>query len=293
MSQKLINYCVDNEIAYFSDMITNGLSLKPVIFKRIVEEARVRHFQITLDGTSMYDKRRITKKDAHTFDIILDNILNIVDTADYAESNCAVTARINVDSANEHEVCELIDLLSEHELQHKNVHVDFAPLVNWGDLTAADEDGLDEADFAAKEIDWMLYALKSGFKRDITLPSRTPAPCMVVNPESEVYDANGGIYPCYEFPYTPKYEEGKYKIGNLLNEVQVSNENAVTRNWYSDIKTDISDCKNCNLFPVCGGGRPKKWYNGERRCPSFKQNIADRLALDYLMQTEKLAFHAG
>ena len=288
MSEKLINYCKEKNIKYSSSMITNGLSLNPVIFKKMIISAKVAHFQITIDGITAHDKRRITKKGGHTFHAILNNVLNVVDLPEYKDNHCAIAIRINVDKTNEHEVCPLIDRLAESKLHLKNVNIDFAALVNWGDVQCADEEGLDPSNFAQKEIDWILYCLKKGFKLTTTLPPRTPSPCMVVNPDAEVYDTDGNIYPCYEFPYTPKYEEDKYKIGNLLNEVQVSNENAITRNWYSDIKTNISTCKNCNLFPVCGGGCPKMWYNGEKGCPSFKQNIEDRLFLDYLLQTKKL-----
>jgi hypothetical protein len=63
---------------------------------------------------------------------------------------------------------------------------------------------------------------------------------------------------------------------------------AVTRNWLQDVRGDISPCKSCNLFPVCGGGCPKQWYDGGVACPSYKYNIEDRLVLDYLINKQGL-----
>ncbi len=171
-------------------------------------------------------------------------------------------------------------------MQNSGVTIDFCPIVNWGDNNA-EANSLSTDEFASKEIDWTLYAIKSGFKYRTVIPSRSTAPCMVVNEDAEVYDANGNIYPCYEFPYTPKYETDEYKIGNLMFPEETYNPNAVTRNWNNDITKNISHCPTCKLFPVCGGGCPKRWYNKEIGCPSFKLNIQDRLVLEYIIKESK------
>lgn len=40
-------------------------------------------------------------------------------------------------------------------------------------------------------------------------------------------------------------------MGHLDTIDIMNNPNAITKKWYEDIKTDISTCKTCNLFPVC------------------------------------------
>ena len=114
-------------------------------------------------------------------------------------------------------------------------------------------------------------------------------PCMVVAKDSEVYDAFGNVYPCYEFTYTPAYKDDIHKVGNLLTENFVPYDMATTRNWYNDIrKEDFATCNKCELLPVCGGGCVKNWYNDETGCPGFKFNMSDRLLIDYLNKNNAL-----
>jgi uncharacterized protein len=287
MSAELIEMVKRNGVSYFGSMITNGLSFKLEVFKELANICKVRHFQITLDGLAEYhDKRRITKKGENTFDIIFKNIIDVINSKEYIESKAAITIRSNIDKNNFESIPDLIDLMASHKFQEKNVTLDFCPVVNWGDNNA-EKDSFEPTEFSSKEIDLFLYAKDKGFKTP-HLPERSITPCMVVDPASEVYDAKGNIYPCYEFPYTPKYETDEYRIGNLLKPEETYNYNAITRNWNEDIKTNISGCPTCKLFPVCGGGCPKKWYANEKGCPSFKHNIEDRLVLDYLINNSAI-----
>lgn len=66
------------DLSYSSKVVTNGLSLKPAIFKELAEEHAVSNIEITLDGTSEYhDVHRPTKSMEKTFDLILENIENV------------------------------------------------------------------------------------------------------------------------------------------------------------------------------------------------------------------------
>jgi uncharacterized protein len=283
MSDRLIGFCAEHEIGYASQMITNGLSFKPAVFQQLLAK-KVTHFQITLDGLGeTHDLMRITKEGGKTFDIILKNVLEVTSLPEYMEQDCRILIRINVNDRSVRSLSKLIDLLASHGLQHKRVQIDFAPIVDWGGNNAQ-KDSLTADTFADAEIDWMLHAIKKGFTFGKIIPSKTSAPCMVVAPDAEVYDAKGNIYPCYEYPYTPKYESPEYRLGHVDSIEIERNANAVTRNWFTDIKSDIAPCKTCNLFPVCGGGCPKQWYNGEVACPSFKYNIKDLLVLNHLIK---------
>ena len=77
------------------------------------------------------------------------------------------------------------------------------------------------------EMDLIMYASDKGFYIHNIIPERSYEVCMVVNPSSEVYDANGNIYPCWEFPYTPMYENSKHRIGNLNDDKSNYNNNAI------------------------------------------------------------------
>ena len=291
ISTEIIELCKINNVEYDGSIITNGLSLKPNIFKDLYLNHNVLHYQITLDGTAEHhDKRRITKKGEHTFNIIFKNIIDIINLDCYQEKvKEPILIRTNIDKTNLNSIKDLVDLFAENDAQGK-IQFSFAPIVDWGDKKYGTIDGFTKRDFADIEIDVLLYAHQKGFLIDTSLvPKREFMPCMVVAKDSEVFDAFGNVYPCYEFTYTPAYNEDKHKIGNLLDKNFIPNDLATTRNWYNDIrKEDFANCNKCELLPVCGGGCVKNWYNDETGCPSFKFNISDRLLIDYLNKNQAL-----
>ena len=291
ISTEIIELCKINNVEYDGSIITNGLSLKPNIFKDLYLNHNVLNYQITLDGTAEHhDKRRITKKGEHTFNIIFKNIIDIINLDCYQEKvKEPILIRTNIDKTNLNSIKDLVDLFAENDAQGK-IQFSFAPIVDWGDKKYGTIDGFTKRDFADIEIDLLLYAHQKGFLIDTSLvPKREFMPCMVVAKDSEVFDAFGNVYPCYEFTYTPAYNEDKHKIGNLLDKNFIPNDLATTRNWYNDIrKEDFANCNKCELLPVCGGGCVKNWYNDETGCPSFKFNISDRLLIDYLNKNQAL-----
>ena len=291
ISTEIIELFKINNVEYDGSIITNGLSLKPNIFKDLYLNHNVLHYQITLDGTAEHhDKRRITKKGEHTFNIIFKNIIDIINLDCYQEKvKEPILIRTNIDKTNLNSIKDLVDLFAENDAQGK-IQFSFAPIVDWGDKKYGTIDGFTKRDFADIEIDLLLYAHQKGFLIDTSLvPKREFMPCMVVAKDSEVFDAFGNVYPCYEFTYTPAYNEDKHKIGNLLDKNFIPNDLATTRNWYNDIrKEDFANCNKCELLPVCGGGCVKNWYNDETGCPSFKFNISDRLLIDYLNKNQAL-----
>ncbi|AZZ58838.1 SPASM domain-containing protein [Riemerella anatipestifer] len=108
---------------------------------------------------------------------------------------------------------------------------------------------------------------------------------MVDNIDSEVHDAFGNIYACYEYTYTPAYSDKSFLEGNLLNLEKGGRKLSPIRNFKNDILNRThSNCIECIFFPVCSGECPKQWMNGKVPCPSFKFNMGERLLLEYLIK---------
>lgn len=291
ISNKVQEICRERNMPYSSSIITNGLSLKKDIFKELYLNHEVRRFQITVDTLKEHhDKRRITKSGESTWDIIMKNIVDITSLECYEEKvQRAIFIRMNIDQSNYMDVTRFMDHLRDLGLPSK-ISIGFSPLTNWGDKTEGDKNALDAQDFAEMEIEWTMYAEKLGFGVDYVLPKRHYDVCMAVNEKSEVYDALGNITPCYEFPYTPKYDGEKFTIGNLREDESTYNNKTELRGWYDDLaaKNVSIKCSKCNLFPVCNGGCPKNAYNGELGCPTMKLNIEDKLVLQYLLDKSNL-----
>ncbi|WET48133.1 radical SAM protein [Chryseobacterium indologenes] len=274
---------------YSSDMITNGLSLKKGIFEELVSELDVMKFQITLDGMQEdHDKRRYTKSGEKTFDIIMQNIINAVNHPLFIEKKCQMGVRINIDKTNQESVVPFLELLSSHNLLDK-VILQFAEIIDWGE-NGASKDSLSITEFAEKEIDWILNFIQLGGSASTFIPERQYAACMVQEKNSEVFDAFGNIFPCYELPYTPIYENSHYLIGNLKQDENTYKLDNPLRNWSEHVKKgDVSYCNKCKFYPVCGGGCPKSWFDGTPACPSFKFNIEDRLVLQHISNRAPIA----
>lgn len=286
LTSKLKDLTTEKKLSYSAGMITNGLSLKLNIFEELVTKHDITFFQITIDGTKEHhDKRRITKKGEKTYDIIFKHILDITSSPLWKEKKCTLLLRINIDSTNYESVIPFLNILAEHQLQSKII-LHFATITNWGGNNAG-EVSLTKEDFADIEIDWFIHAKNLGFYFNV-MPGRVYQTCMVVDKDQEVYDAYGNIYPCWEFPYTPKYEKGEYLVGNVTKPYDTYNEHAKTRDWYDEVSEGTTWCLKCNLFPICGGACPKSWYEGTPPCPPFKNNLEDRLILQHLMGNNKI-----
>ena len=104
ISNTLQEFTKSKGIYYSGVMITNGLSLKPNIFKELYLKHNVYRFQITLDTTKeFHNKRRITKEGVETFDLIINNILNIVNEEYYtALTDRPIFIRMNIFKKKSH-----------------------------------------------------------------------------------------------------------------------------------------------------------------------------------------------
>jgi uncharacterized protein len=281
-SAKLIELANERGLFYQANIITNGLSLKPAVFEELVNLCKITAYQITIDGTAeSHDKRRVTKTGDPTFDIIMKNIKDVTSTELYSTSNSNITIRVNIDKTNHQYVEPLIDYVKENGLESK-VSMYFAPIVDFGGNDAGKE-SLEKAFFAEKEIEWLLKCIEYGIPVH-NLPGRTYTVCMADNKDSEVLDAFGNIYACWEFPYSETYGSGDSLIGNLFLPEETYNYNATLRDWSETLASGKTWCKNCNQLPICGGGCPKSWHEGTPACPSFKSNYKDRLLLDYYVK---------
>lgn len=281
LNKSLKEIAASKNCRYKSHLVSNGLSLKQNVYEELALDMNCTFIDITLDGISdSHDKRRMTKSNENTFDIIFNNIVSIVNRPDYPLNGCTLSVRCNVDSTNIDQVEPLINLLLANELQNK-INFYFAPIYSWGNdahlATNKDE-------IAIKEIDWFIKLFQNGFKPTL-LPKPKQLVCSAVNPDYELVDPWGKVYNCTETPLVPFYGP-EHVIGNVNNsttEVRPFKDRPFT-DWYDKIQDPSNGyyCTSCKILPLCGGRCPKSWTEGIPACPSMKFNMEDRLILSYV-----------
>lgn len=274
MSEKFLELEKEFRVQYYSSIVTNGLLLTSTVAKKLIEKAKVRKFEITLDGTPQFhDTRRVTKSGKGTFDQIYKN-LNSLTKEDYGR----IIIRCNVDKRNQEGVSPLIRKLTDDGL-HKHVSFYVAPIHSWGN--DAEKLAHEKQLFANLEINWLAEMYTLGFKQSF-LPRRRKTVCLAVRPNSSVVDTKGDLFNCTELSQVPTYEVNgvnSRRIGTLLSPID-SKKWKILGTFNEKVYNNEVPCSQCSMLPICGGSCPKEWADGSIPCPSFKWNLKDRLLLE-------------
>ncbi len=274
LTPRLKQVAEDAGCEYRASIITNGLAMSRKIGAELVNELHVVSITVSLDGTAQYhDARRHTKAGRPTFDKILANLAQLVETI--GERPVEIKLRCNVDRENAPGVIPLLRQL--HGLGiHRKIRFYVAPIHAWGN--DAHLRSLDPAEFGKMEIAWFCEMARLGF--DVSLiPTVQRIVCLAVQPQGTVVDARGTMYNCTEVSYVPAYgDPNVYAIGKVA-EGEAGTTRARLADFNDHVEAGLYDCSSCRMLPVCGGACPKEWAEGHKPCPSAKQNMADRLLL--------------
>lgn len=286
LSSNIQGLCKEYGLKYRSEMVTNGYLLKKEIFLTLLLEHKVKNFQITLDGISKtHDQRRVLKVNrGKTFDIIYNNIKEIVRLPEYKTENAHIQIRINIDKTNYREVDELLDKFVNDGIADKVV-MSFAPIENWGGNDAG-KASFSHAEFSMLYMHWMRFCIEHHIQTSALIPHRKSASCMVESKHNEVIDAYGNTYPCWEFPYS-SYKGEEYKIASLDNPLGQKSEDASLANIIERVKNGRHECSGCIFYPMCAGGCALALHEKRNACPTYKYDLGQRLLLDYQIRNSK------
>lgn len=266
-----------------SVLVTNGMSLKPNIYKELVEDFKIDHIEVTIDGIGkLHDEHRYQKKDNRgSFDIIYNNIKNIVNSYFYDITEPKIMIRCNVDSINFGGVEKFIKKLAEDNIHTKIKNLYFASIYSWAN-NDAHKISLTKPEFAYHKLKWEILKIKLGYKTTSSLKRKLNT-CILTTSDSDMYDTFGNVYSCTEVSLTDIYKESKYFIGNIEDEIK-GNNNREYSDWYDKVwDNKSSQCNSCKLFPVCGSACPKSWMEGIPPCPPFRFNIREEIRLKEIL----------
>jgi uncharacterized protein len=218
-----------------------------------------------------------------TFSIIYNNLLEICKKGNFDPSKTLIDLRCNVDIRNYISIYELMDKIKNDGI-HNKIFFNLAPINSWEN--DAYKFSLEQKKFSELEMEILNNMIKEGFLINPVqlLPKPKYITCMATNGrENELIDAFGNIFNCIELPYNTRLHS--LKLGNINSSYYIGNTiDLPYNNWYYLIKNDekYTECKECVMLPICGGGCPKHWVDGkDKPCPSYKFNFPQKLYMFY------------
>lgn len=229
-------------------IITNGSLLTPETLNYLVSH-NLKEIQVTLDGTQpIHDQRRMFKNGDGTFNIILENLKEVL------SYNIDLTIRISFDSSNLHDIKNLIHLLKTEGFARPGVYIYFAPIHQ----TTVQKNN--PCSFCSKNIyqchgdiaDIYCQLYEFSYAEGFWIPTYyTNGPCMMVGNDSSLISPNGDLYKCVEMINLPNL-----KVGSVYQTEYNS--------FYYDVITApaMNECiySECIYTPLCCGGCAMEAY---------------------------------
>jgi uncharacterized protein len=276
LSSRIVEMAEQSARPYSSKMTTNGALLTPARMRRLIEDAQVSRFDITIDGPAgVHDRHRPLTAGGASFD-------TIVATLDWFRSAAlrrpaTVVLRTNVDRENVSAVGEYLRTMKELGFDDgERFLYEISPVHSWGNDVSAI--ALPTPEAAQREVEWMELMEQLRLPYGL-LPGRPATQtCVATERLSEVIDSRGNLFSCTEYPLTP--QAGSDILGNVSSEpVLDSRPRGRFDGWDEAVARGGLPCSSCELRPVCRGACPKQWSEGSVPCPTLKLNFDDRLAI--------------
>lgn len=225
-------------VPYASRMISNGVLFNKYTDTQIVDLWKLKHVQITLDGTrENYNRIKNYTGVEHAFDILISNIHRLLNLG------VSITIRLNLSLDNGSDLFDLIDYLAD-TFKHRlslYIHPLFGDTVN--PLTAKESIELHN--------NYILLdrrARKRKLKGNLSLDRISTVHCMADSGHSVCVTPDGKLTPC-------EHHSEDEVIGNIWD--GITNKDVVDE-WKEYVQKP-ERCFNCWRFPKC---------NHLRKCPA-------------------------
>jgi len=242
LSAKLIEICETNDKAYSAGIITNGALLDVETAKQLVENCKISHAQVTVDGMrDTHNARRILASGEDSFTIVTRNI-------DACKDILPINVRVNVDKNNADEVDVLTKYFVDDMGWKGNPQFYVSPVeIQEGDSCSLDSSvcfqGEEFADISLKTIRASYVTNRDAVVRSF-FPSRKTLFCSGEGANSYVIDPEGNYYNCYRYIGMAEHVTG-----------HISKPFLITEKYGEWLLADIKDkCEKCEYLPMCMGG---------------------------------------
>ena len=280
LSQKIIEICDKNQVAFSAGIITNGYLLDEKCCETL-KRCKITFVQITLDGTKeIHDKRRILKDGSGSFDQIIENLKGM------KNFKFDIALRVNVDTNNEKAFSDLIECLEKNNLLK---YVDPYMAIVTPTNNRYSKEICFSPEKAAISIENSNKLLESKNKKiAIEYPANRFNFCGADNINSFVIDPWGNVYSCWNeigiesaviFNIDKQKNDAiEYDRKNLFNKLK----------FLMYDPTNNEQCKECKCLPICMGGCPYERLQTMNKCNDFKYNL-DNILIRYVKNQSKIS----
>lgn len=261
-SKRIIRYCEEHGVEYYSGMISNGRYLTPKNVA-LLEECRIGHLQISMDGMEKtYCKvKGATPED---FAAVIDNIV-------YAAPRLPLAIRINVRGGAIEEANRLTEyLLSEKHLDGK-IKVYIAHVREYELLPNNVLDQAGHKRFLESEKEYYSMFGKTGKyllrSLEYRIPRRRGTTCISVCNANSCIGPDGEMYEC-EHHFGIKGLE----VGSIFDGCYYNDSYCRFLNF-----PHYPRCMECSFFPVCMGGCMDDKVNNRDMisCKEYQERLID------------------
>lgn len=232
-------------IEYTAEIVTNGYLMNEEICKSF-KHLSINKVQVTLDGfPHVHDKRRILRSGKGTYDVIFNNIINLLKY----HSGVKINLRSNVDVDNADSYADFCNYINDY---FKDERISSYPgfvedLLNSG--CSASARNISEH---KSKVDFLISNYKEKGVFSDFLPQRQYQTCIANNLSCFLIDPYGDIYKCWI-----AMSDSKYRIGNVLHIGDFDDTMNARFLCGNDYLFDTK-CRECSLLPICDGGCPMR-----------------------------------
>ncbi len=281
LSEKIIDITRRHGVDYSAMMVSNGFLFEPETISQL-KTCGIQTVQITLDGPPAEHNRRRKLKHGQqgTFERILENIVLL------KTSGIAVHVRISIDHANAASVDELLDILTQHELQDIHLYPGRIVALTKG-CASVQGSCLATEDFSRFKLDFWQKLHRRGFKLAMNriFPKAVPFFCNAASVNTFVIDSDGDMYKCME-----EIGDKERSIGSLAGAARTGNRQQKMQEirWLTWEPFEFSACRECKLLPICQGGCPYQGMfvqDNVPHCPEWKYSLEQYEKLRYTLST--------
>lgn len=271
MSAEFQEICQMRNIAYYSEMLTNGTLLTPKLIDSFPQIA-LKAIQIPLDGDvpTYAARKKVPLEWASAYHrFLVRHMQSLVDATG------SVTIRINVDRENEDAGRSVVRMFKENGVTDRRIDFRLGFLnTSRGVIECIPHDCFSSCEFSQTEVEFMHFLAREGY-RVYGRPNRRNFPCSAAIGNSYTIDSEGGIGKCVPATGMTQSVFARIYPDDINRTLREINSREMPYARFDPFTS--SGCRSCKLLPVCLGSCPKMHEPGATLNCVLKEGLASRL----------------